>query len=85
MHKNVILILASSFLGACVATAVPLARTAVAQSAKKCDYTQIMDSGTPEIGEDGAVRYDAAWQTVLDRGFRLSAANGGIYIFERCD
>jgi hypothetical protein len=55
---------------------------------KHCDFTYIFDKDRPNIGEDGAIKYDASWQKMVDGGWSLKSAMpipaGGFYFFEKC-
>jgi hypothetical protein len=65
--------------------ASPVAPTAQA----KCDYTLISETGSPNIGKDGLVKYDAHWKAVVEAGWALkvavATANAKEYIFEKCE
>jgi hypothetical protein len=83
--EKVVLVLAGITIGACATEAVSTAvRTAHAQAGPRCDYSSIIDSGTPELGRGGAVSYGGDWEAMVAGGWRLKAGAAGIYIFERC-
>ena len=85
--EKVGLVLAGIAIGACATEAVSTAvRTAHAQAAApRCDYSSIMDSGGPELGQAGAIAYGGDWQAMVAGGWRLKTGAAGIYIFERCN
>ena len=58
--------------------------TARAGGAHRCEYTQVQDTGEPNIGINGQIEYDEDWERVLSAGFSLRQVVGAIYIFERC-
>jgi hypothetical protein len=49
-----------------------------------CDYTYINDSMRPEIGQNGAIKYNDAWKAVVEGGWKLKTASDEMYVFERC-
>jgi hypothetical protein len=55
---------------------------------KKCDYTFIQDSGEPNIGKYGEIKYDENWTKVVEAGWTLKGIAGGgtqtVYLFELC-
>jgi len=52
-----------------------------------CVWTYITDQGRPNLGKNGAVDlFDPNWKKVSDGGWQLKAyAQGGSYLFERCE
>jgi len=84
--EKILLVLGGIVIGACATEAVSTAvRTAHAQAAApRCDYSAIIDSGTPELGHAGAISYDSDWQAMVAGGWRLKAVHAPSYVFERC-
>ena len=84
--EKVMLVLAGITIGACATEAVSTAvRTAHAQAGPRCDYSQIVDSGMPELGHAGAISYDSDWQAMVAGGWRLKTQAGAVFVFERCN
>jgi hypothetical protein len=50
-------------------------------------WTYLTDQGRPNIGKNGQVDlYDPDWKKVSDEGWQLKVvAQGGSYVFERCE
>ena len=83
--EKILLVLGGIVIGACATEAVSTAvRTAHAQAGPRCDYSQIVDSGMPELGHAGAISYDSDWQAMVAGGWRLKAVHAPSYVFERC-
>ena len=84
--EKVLLVLAGITIGACATEAVSTAvRTAHAQAGPKCDYSYILDSGSPELGQNGTISYDDDWKAMVAGGWRLKAVHSPGYFFERCN
>ncbi len=59
------------------------------QGSKKCDYTFIEDSGEPNIGKNGEIKYNDSWKAVVEGGWVLKTSSpmGStriMYMFEKC-
>ena len=66
----------------------PIPQSSAASSVRKCDLTYIYDKGAPNIGENGAIKYNDAWTAVVESGWSLkamgNAKDGTVYVFEKC-
>ncbi len=71
------------------ATAVRVVTVQAQPGTKKCDYTYIEDSGEPNIGKNGEIKYNDSWKAVVESGWvlRTSSSAGStriMYLFEKC-
>ena len=77
-------LLAGIALTAAVFGAAPVRAQEKAEGPQICDYTFINDSMRPEIGQNGVIKYNAAWKAVVEGGWKLKAASDEMYVFEKC-
>ena len=63
--------------GGLLSGASATSQTAAPGGQKKCDYTYIQDARLPNIGQNGEIKYDDSWATVLEDGWTLKATAGG--------
>jgi hypothetical protein len=71
-------------LTAALFSAVPVGAQEKPEGKQICDYTYINDSMRPEIGQNGAIRYNDSWKAVVEGGWKLKTASDEMYVFERC-
>jgi hypothetical protein len=77
-------LLAGIVLTAALFRAEPVRAQEPAEGRQICDYTYINDSMRPEIGQNGAVRYNPEWKAVVEGGWKLKTASNEMYVFEKC-
>jgi hypothetical protein len=82
--------LCSLLLGMALATLMFAGQSVKAQgtATRGCDYTYIEDTGQPNLGKNGAIKYDDSWKAVVEGGWSLktaSAVGSSVeYVFEKC-
>jgi hypothetical protein len=82
--KGASLVLFGMVLAACASRMMPTT-DARAAGTKVCDYTYITDTGEPEIGSKGRIKYDEDWSSVVNSGWKFVGSSvPGVYMFERC-
>lgn len=77
-----------ALLGVVFGAMVPTAVAQAPASARQCDYTFIEDSGEPNIGKNGEIKYNDSWSAVVQSGWTLKSSStvGStvMYLFEKC-